>query len=144
MEHTEVGGLRIAYERSGKGPPLASAESDLREVLPHIDVPTLILSGGDDVRAPLPVAEAMRASIPTARLVVLEGVGHVSSVEDAERFSSEVRKILHESEWKSAPSYDVMPLSMSRSTERGVRERRDPVLGADLGGEAQLVASPLG
>jgi pimeloyl-ACP methyl ester carboxylesterase len=67
------------------------AEADLRDVLPHISVPTLLLYGDQDVRAPLHVAEAMHAAIPSSRLVVLPGVGHVSSVEAAGRFNAEVR-----------------------------------------------------
>ncbi|MET1059526.1 MAG: alpha/beta hydrolase [Nocardioides sp.] len=59
----------------------ASAESDLRHVLPGISVPTLLVYGDQDVRAPLYVAEALRSAIPAARLVVLPGVGHVSCVE---------------------------------------------------------------
>lgn len=40
----------------------ASAE-DLREVLPHINVPTLLIYGDRDVRAPLTVAEDLKAAI---------------------------------------------------------------------------------
>jgi pimeloyl-ACP methyl ester carboxylesterase len=36
----------------------ASAEADLREILPAIDVPTLVFFGDHDVRAPWEVAEA--------------------------------------------------------------------------------------
>jgi pimeloyl-ACP methyl ester carboxylesterase len=77
---------------------LASAEADLRDVLPRVHVPTLLLYGDEDVRAPLHVAEALRAAIPTSRLVVLSGVGHASSVEAAEQFNVEVRAFLREHE----------------------------------------------
>ncbi len=70
------------------------AEADLRDVLPRIDVPTLLLYGDKDVRAPLNVAEDLHAAIPTSRLVVMPGVGHVSNVEAAERFNAEVRAFL--------------------------------------------------
>jgi pimeloyl-ACP methyl ester carboxylesterase len=72
----------------------SSAEADLRHVLPRIDVPTLLLYGDQDVRAPLNVAEDLHAAIPTSRLVVMEGVGHASSVEAPERFNAEVRVFL--------------------------------------------------
>lgn len=72
------------------------AEADLRDVLPDIVVPTLLLHGEMDVRAPLDVAESLRAAIPTARLVVLPGAGHVSCLEVGERFNREVRSFLHE------------------------------------------------
>ena len=70
------------------------AEADLRDVLPRIDVPTLLLYGDQDMRAPMSVAEDLHAAIPSSRLVVLPGVGHVSSVEAGERFTAEVRMFL--------------------------------------------------
>lgn len=71
------------------------AEADLRDVLAHIEVPSLLLYGDKDVRSSLNVAEAIHAAIPNSRLVVMPGVGHVSSVEAAERFNTEVRDFLH-------------------------------------------------
>lgn len=76
----------------------ASAEADLRDVLPQIEVPTLLLYGDEDARAPLSVAGTLHTSIPASRLVVMTGVGHVSSVEAPDRFNREVRVFLHESE----------------------------------------------
>jgi pimeloyl-ACP methyl ester carboxylesterase len=40
------------------------AEADLRDALTGVDVPTLLLYGDADVRAPLAVAEALHSSIP--------------------------------------------------------------------------------
>ena len=71
------------------------AETDLRGVLPQIDVPTLVMAGDLDVRAPLEVAEALHAAIRHSELVVLSGVGHVCSVEAPDRFNTEVRAFLH-------------------------------------------------
>ncbi len=73
---------------------LASAEADLRPVLGRVSVPTLILSGDRDSRAPLSVAEALHAAIPGSQLVVLEDVGHVSAVETPERFNAAIRRFL--------------------------------------------------
>lgn len=70
------------------------AEADLREALPRIGVPTLLLYGDEDVRSPLEVAREMEAAIPTSRLVILESVGHVSSIEAPERFNAELRDFL--------------------------------------------------
>ena len=75
---------------------MASAEADLRDMLPSINVPTLLLYGDQDVRAPRPVAEALHAAIPGSRLVFLPGVGHASSVEAPDRFNAEVRAFLDE------------------------------------------------
>jgi pimeloyl-ACP methyl ester carboxylesterase len=67
---------------------------DLRDVLPGIAVPTLLLYGDRDVRSPVSVGEELHARIPSSRLVVLPGVGHVSNLEAPERFNAEVRRFL--------------------------------------------------
>lgn len=73
----------------------ASAE-DLRDVPPTIDVPTLLIYGDNDERAPMRVANELHAVVPGSRLVVLEGAGHVCNVELPERFNDEVRTFLDE------------------------------------------------
>jgi len=70
------------------------AEADLRDVLPRIDVPTLLLYGDEDVRAPRTVGEDLHSAIPGSKLIVIPGVGHMSSVEAGERFNAEVRGFL--------------------------------------------------
>jgi pimeloyl-ACP methyl ester carboxylesterase len=70
------------------------AEHDVRDVLPQIDLPTLLLYGEEDVRSPLTVAEEMHASIPRSTPVVIPGVGHMIDIEAAERFNAEVRTFL--------------------------------------------------
>ncbi|WP_154794972.1 alpha/beta fold hydrolase [Occultella kanbiaonis] len=72
----------------------SSAEADLRDVLPLIDVPTVVLHGAADVRAPGFVADALCAAIPGSRLVILPGVGHVSCIEAPERFTAELEAFL--------------------------------------------------
>ena len=74
----------------------SAAEADLRDVLPRIGVPTLLLYGERDARAPVVLGEALHAAIPGSRLVVLAGVGHVSSVEAPERFNAEIRAFLRQ------------------------------------------------
>lgn len=68
------------------------AESDLRDVLPRIDVPTLLLWGERDERSPLSIAEEMLAAIPRARLAVLPAAGHDSNLEDPAGFNHLVRE----------------------------------------------------
>jgi len=70
------------------------AEHDVRDVLPRIAVPTLLLYGDKDVRSPLNVAEKMHASIPGSSLVVIPGVGHAVDMEAPVRFNAEVRRFL--------------------------------------------------
>ena len=56
------------------------ASCDLRELLPTVDVPTLLLWGELDERSPRAVAEQINAGIPGSRLVFIPGAGHVSSL----------------------------------------------------------------
>jgi pimeloyl-ACP methyl ester carboxylesterase len=71
----------------------ASAE-DLRDALPGIDVPTLLVYGDSDVRAPLTVAEGLHAAISGSTLVVLPGTGHVCNIEAPDAFDAAVRGFL--------------------------------------------------
>jgi pimeloyl-ACP methyl ester carboxylesterase len=72
----------------------AFAEADLRDVLPDVSVPTLILHGDRDVRAPRHVARDLHAKIPGSRLVTIPGAGHVCNVDAPERFNRELRAFL--------------------------------------------------
>jgi pimeloyl-ACP methyl ester carboxylesterase len=69
---------------------ISSAESDTRELLPRIDVPTLLLWGDGDLRSPLSVARQFSEAIPGAQLAVIPEAGHVSNLEAPERFNAEV------------------------------------------------------
>lgn len=71
------------------------AEADLRDVLPRIVIPTLLLYGDRDQRAPPYVAQALHAQIPGSRLVVMAGVGHDSNIEDPTNFNAVVRDFLN-------------------------------------------------
>lgn len=70
------------------------AETDLRPMLPTIDVPTLLLHGEADARSPLAAAEALHAEIPTSELVVLPRLGHACCMEDPEACVAEIRRFL--------------------------------------------------
>jgi pimeloyl-ACP methyl ester carboxylesterase len=67
------------------------AETDQRDLLPRIAVPTLLIWGEHDVRSPLSVARQFEQAIPDTTLVVLPGAGHVSHLEQPERFNEAVR-----------------------------------------------------
>ena len=68
----------------------ASAEADTRDILPEVRVPTLLIRGDADKRAPLSVAHQLRNAIRGAKLAVIPGAGHVSNLEAAARFNAEV------------------------------------------------------
>ena len=71
----------------------ASAES-VRDLLPRIHVPTLLVYGDQDVRAPLAVAEDLHAEIAGSRLVLLPGAGHACNVDAPAAFDRAVRAFL--------------------------------------------------
>jgi 3-oxoadipate enol-lactonase len=63
------------------GTCLALRDADLRGEVPTIRAPSLVVVGDEDASAPPPDAEALRAAIPDARLLVLEDAGHLCTVE---------------------------------------------------------------
>jgi len=67
------------------------AETDQRDLLPRIAVPTLLVWGELDVRSPLRVARERERAIPGARLVVLPGSGHLSHLQQPGWFNDAVR-----------------------------------------------------
>lgn len=71
-----------------------AAETDLRPVLPTVNVPTLVLHGEADARSPLANAEMLHGAIPTSQLVVLPGLGHAAVVEDPEACAEEIRRFV--------------------------------------------------
>ncbi len=58
-------------------------------------MPTLLLYGVNDKRAPHYVAEALHVGIPTSTLVMIPGFGHEWYLESPEAFNVEVRRFLH-------------------------------------------------
>jgi pimeloyl-ACP methyl ester carboxylesterase len=71
---------------------LLMAETDQRDLLPRITVPTLLIWGEQDVRSPLSVARRFEQAIRDAQLVVIPRAGHVSNLERPEEFNGAVRE----------------------------------------------------
>lgn len=91
-----VGVMAGFHPRGVRQMLLAMAEADLTDVLPTIEVPTLLLYGEDDARSPLPVAEAMHRATPGSQLMVMPEVGHMSNLEAPDRFNRAVRRFLED------------------------------------------------
>ena len=91
----EVVGIMCDVRPAGIKPMVkAFADADLRDMLGDVSVPTLLLWGELDARAPRHVADDLHTRIPGAELVVFPGVGHLSNVEAPDRFNAEVRRFL--------------------------------------------------
>jgi pimeloyl-ACP methyl ester carboxylesterase len=71
---------------------LVMAEADLRDVLPTIAVPTLLIWGELDLRSPLSVGQEFEQAIPKAHLVVIPNAGHMSNLERPAPFNHAVRE----------------------------------------------------
>ena len=68
------------------------ADTDTTDLLPRIQVPTLILWGDEDRRSPVNIAMQLRDAIPNAQLAVLAHAGHVSNMEQPDAFNARVRR----------------------------------------------------
>jgi len=86
----------LAFHPAGFRAMARASAEDLRDVLPHIRIPTLLVYGDRDVRAPLTVAERLHAAISGSSLVLLPDAGHVCNVEAPEEFNVAVRTFLRE------------------------------------------------
>jgi pimeloyl-ACP methyl ester carboxylesterase len=84
----------LGFHPAGFRAMARASAGNVRDVLGRIEVPTLLVYGDNDVRAPLAVGEDLHAAIPGSRLVVLPGVGHVCNVEAPDEFNRVVRDFL--------------------------------------------------
>ncbi len=92
----EMLGIMLDVRPAGILPMIhAMAAADLRPVLGDVAVPTLLLYGELDSRAPLAVAHEIERAVPGAQLAVIPGVGHVVNLEAPAIFDREVRRFLH-------------------------------------------------
>ena len=89
-----------AYLRSGASPGAAlaltrmNAEIDMRNVLPSIRVPTLVLHRKDDGCLPAGGGRYIASTIPGAKYVELEGRDHLIFVGDQDAILSEIEEFL--------------------------------------------------
>ena len=70
-------------------------EEDLTQILPEIDVPTLILAASQDDITPLNVQELMARQMPSAVLEVFDGVGHNMKVEIPDTLARRTLEFIH-------------------------------------------------
>ena len=66
----------------------ALAQADLRDALPSITAPTLVIGARDDPSTPPDRAEAIAQAIPGARLEILAPGAHLVNVERADRVNA--------------------------------------------------------
>jgi pimeloyl-ACP methyl ester carboxylesterase len=81
----------------------ASVE-DLSDVLPGVGIPTLLVYGANDPRAPLTIAQHLHGAIGGSQLVVLEGAGHVCNIELPQQFNAVVGDFLDDATRSPGPT----------------------------------------
>jgi 3-oxoadipate enol-lactonase len=75
---------------------IACAEHDARDRIGQISAPTLVLAGKEDPFVPFSLSQELAASIPGAKLRVLEGGGHGFSASMAAKFNRAVLEFLNQ------------------------------------------------
>jgi class 3 adenylate cyclase len=85
---------------------LMNKDIDVRDVLPAIRVPTLLIHGTDDPVIPIGAARFMAERIPAARLIEEPGAGHLMVGDVAERLTYEISGFLtgvwNDGDWEAA------------------------------------------
>jgi pimeloyl-ACP methyl ester carboxylesterase len=71
-----------------------AGRSDRTSLLPAIDVPTLVVCGGEDTTSPAPEMRNLAQAIPGAEYVEIAGAGHLSNLESPGRFDDAVGRFL--------------------------------------------------
>lgn len=92
----QFGSCMRAFHPAGFRAMARASAEDLRPALAHVHVPTLLVYGERDGRAPLPVAHQLHSAIPGSRLVVLPAAGHLCNLEAPEAFNAAVRTFLED------------------------------------------------
>jgi len=67
---------------------------DMTEVLTSIKTPTLVLVGDADEITPPAVAQSMQKKMPNAELVIVQGAGHMSPLEQPAQVNRAIRNFL--------------------------------------------------
>jgi pimeloyl-ACP methyl ester carboxylesterase len=88
----EVMAMMAGFHPSGYRTMAQSvAESDLRDVLPAIKVPTLLIWGEEDRRSAVAIAKAFHDAVPDSTLVLTPRSGHLSNIETPDAFNQAIR-----------------------------------------------------
>jgi len=71
-----------------------AGQHDARELLPELDVPTLVVAAERDTFTPMVLAREMAASIPNAELEIIEEASHAAPVEQPDRIVTRIEDFL--------------------------------------------------
>jgi pimeloyl-ACP methyl ester carboxylesterase len=68
-----------------------SRRRDQTDLLPQLNLPTLIIAGAQDVVSPPSVAQAMQSKLPNCRLVEIPNAGHMTPLEAPDAVATAIR-----------------------------------------------------
>jgi pimeloyl-ACP methyl ester esterase len=91
-----VMGGRLPDPETAQETLAALAEADVREVLPTIDIPVLLIHGSEDSICFPAASKFMVERLPQAQLTVLEGVGHAPFMSRPAEFNELIQNFLRE------------------------------------------------
>ena len=139
-----------SWERTGSSPGVikhllaSTLDLDLRAVPSTISAPTLVLHFRDDAGVPVEMGERLAASIPGARLAVLDGGDHVPfAIADINRAADEVEAHLTGVRPAAHPDRQLLTVVFTdivASTERAA-ELGDHAWGEVVGRHDAMVAA---
>jgi class 3 adenylate cyclase len=116
------------YQRLSASPSMAkaaaklAAEVDIRDVLPAISVPTLVLHRKDDSLWPVEGARYIAEQIEDAKLIELDGIDHFPFAGDGEAIISEIEAFLTGAQHEPVPERQLLTVLFTDivdSTEKG-------------------------
>jgi 3-oxoadipate enol-lactonase len=67
---------------------------DRRDILSRITVPTLVIAGAEDAKAPPTMLERMAAKIPDGRFISLPDAGHLANLERPDAYNATIDRFL--------------------------------------------------
>ncbi|MFA6970317.1 MAG: alpha/beta fold hydrolase [Gallionella sp.] len=110
QEREQLLTLRASLASRGE-PDLAALQSgleilrdvDLRDALPQISTPVLVIAGVRDTLTPMPASQYLATQMPHARLAAIEGAAHAPFLSHPDEFVKHVAGFLHELEKSSCP-----------------------------------------
>ena len=69
----------------------ATADAELADIVANITAPTLVMTGSDDQRSTVAMAEALAACMPRAQASVIAGQRHLTPIECPDEIAARVR-----------------------------------------------------
>ena len=74
----------------------ALRDADLREVVPNINIPALVLCGEEDLATPPSLGRELAAALPNAHFALIPQAGHLPSLEQAKALATAIQHFLME------------------------------------------------